>query len=232
MKTHFFSRRRRVLAMVVLVCCLLVFGVTASAIFSSRVQGDDPWTAPDSYFTETGTGPDILTQQQYKDNQATKTALDQLVLDRMAGPPGGGDFSSKTGPTPVITQVVDDPIPTGVLQTNLSEPSGWGSYYNIDNTWQDMINEVRTDAFAGLIYDGTISSQVDTPSQPAQGVLIIDTFPATNSNVSASEKEYVPSTRTGSLHLTAASGSCLSLISTSKVVYKFDVVTRQWSCTP
>jgi hypothetical protein len=204
--------------------------LTFSAAFTPGASGNDPWAAPDSYYTEDTTAPGMVSKQEADNNMATKTASEQAMTDRMVGPSDGGTVPK--GSTPAdITPVVDGPLTTGVLQEPLPLPTGWGSLYKIENTWQDVINGQRTAAYAGLAYDASISAQLDTTSQPAQGVLIVMTFPDPDtSTTSGTEVEHKTPTRTGSLHLTSANGACLNLISTTGAAYQFSIGARTWSC--
>lgn len=208
---------------------LLLSAVDVLAL--SHAHGDDPWDAPDSAFM--GTGPGIMDQTTVDSNLATKTAIQ--THDDQVQQAAQTTFSGSKGATAVPPASAPNTAPpTGILSDAERLPllPGWGSLYNIVTTWQMLSGGTRYAAYAGLKYDSSISTQVDTSKQPAQGVLIILTVPTdTNSTPTDSMSgEYLTPTRSGAVHITAVNGMCLTLLSKNGTSFQFNVTTHTWSC--
>ncbi len=211
-----FSTDRRLL---LLVCGLTVIVAVALAI-TQKVQGNDPEDAPDSAFVAQGP---IADQNTFNDSMAAKTAIvAQDEKDRQAalnGPAGSKDPADAPGlpanlasPTPWVG-IINDP---GPMET------GWGRVYRLENRWVGYLRNDLVSVVAGSLSD---DPTYGTWNDPQQGVVLVKSSSLDN-------QQYLTPTRTGSVHVSSVTGTCLTLTSTSNTTYQFDVSTQDWSCAP
>jgi hypothetical protein len=211
-------------------CLVLGLGLA----FAFGTHGDSakaPRLAPDAAVVSPS--PDIMGQQIAAANLATKTAMQ--ASDTQAQQTAAAAFTGKGPDLYTVADIPDPPLPTGIFtgDTNLPSLPGWGSIYHVTNTWQNVRNDTRYAAYAGLEYDGPLSFQVDTPSQPAQGVIVILELPSdpmATVEAGTAGGTYLTPTRAGAVQIMAAMGFCLTLLSTNGAQFQFDVDSLTWSC--
>ncbi len=216
--SRFVSRRLWLLVAASIVVLL------AGTLVAQGVRGEMPEDAPDSNFVAQGP---ILDQQSVDASIADKNAQEQRYEQekQAAANQSGG---TKDGNYVPPAGVSDAPMQTRIIADG-PLPSGWGQLYRIENRWGGLVNSIRTIGFAGTKSDDPIYSNWVSPGNLAQGVLIVQTTPS-DPNAIVVTDEYLTPTRTGSIHVTSYSGTCLTLVSTNNTTYRFDVASRAWSC--
>jgi len=174
-----------------------------------------------------------MDQQTANANEAAK-ATAEAVADKLTAD-GQQAFTGKGADNWAAPNIPDPLPPTGILTGSAALPSlpGWGRVYTFENTWQQVISSTVYKAYAGILREDPYSSQVADPKLVPQGIIHIQIDPLdVMSTAPTSSGSYTTPTRTGSLHITAATGLCLTLVSTNGTTYQFDVQSRTWSCTP
>lgn len=174
-----------------------------------------------------------MDQQTANANEAAK-ATAEVVADKLTAD-GQQAFTGKGADNWAAPNIPDPLPPTGIFTGSESLPSlpGWGRVYTFENTWQQVISSTVYKAYAGILREDPYSSQVADPNLVPQGIIHIQIDPLdVMSTAPTSSGSYTTPTRTGSLHITAATGLCLTLVSTNRTTYQFDVQRRAWSCTP
>ena len=205
----------------------VVFFVSTAFIRAQVASGDhDPGHVLDSDLIASGP---ILDQQTADANYATKVALVEEEETRATSGPPAPPKDPNYVPPPVTPEPTG---PMGIIDQG-PLPTGWGSVYRIENRWAGTISGLSTRAFAGMIYDDRARL---TSSAPEQGVLVVMSFPVDN-DANPTIDTYLTPTRSGPVRVSSYNGTCLSLTTTSAVptgttVFQFDLVTRQWVCSP
>ncbi|HMA36826.1 MAG TPA: hypothetical protein VKY74_20390 [Chloroflexia bacterium] len=206
--------------------CLLLAVVLSGVLTGTHtaVADVDP---PDSAFMDTpivdptqevsAMATKIATMKQLEEKQSITTA-DWLAGDRTKTNSGAPSPATEAEPA----------FPTGIFNDDVvSLDPGWPQYYAIKNRWQGVINGNGYVVYAGFKHDSPLSDVYDVT--PLQGELVEMVIPA-DSTLVPYQKEFLTSTRSGTLHITAARGTCLSLTSADNTSYQFDVASGAWSC--
>ncbi len=208
---------------------LLLLAMLGIGVLGGQVRGNDPWAGPESDYI--GTGSDIMDQQTANANSAAQ-ATTAAVADKLTSD-GQQAFTGKSADTWTAPNIPDPLPPTGIMTGSESLPSmpGWGRVYKFENTWQQVISGTLYKAYAGIALEPDY--QVPNQNLIPQGIIHIQTDPLdVMSTAPTSSGSYTTPTRTGSLHITAATGLCLTMVSTQGTTYQFDVQSGAWSCTP
>ncbi len=220
-------KSRRSFWLLILLLAMLGIGLVAV----SQVRGEDPWAGPNSNYI--GTGPDIMDQQTADANEAAQVTA-AAVADKVTSDAQQA-FTGKSPDNWVAPNIPDPLPPTGIMTGSESLPSmpGWGHIFKFENTWQEVISGTLYKAYAGTLLEDPYSYQLADPNLVPQGIIHIQIDPLdVMSTATTSSGSYTTPTRTGSLHITAATGLCLTLVSTNGTTYQFDVQSGTWSCTP
>lgn len=201
---------------------ILTFGVLLVMKPAFTTMADNP--EPDSNFIASGP---VMNQQtleanlargdqlEQQDNQLQKDQTDGLYGPMPAKDPTNAHASNQLQPT-IVAEILHD----------FNIPSGWGQLYDIENMWHGPVSDHRISVYAGLLYDG---AQPTIAASTGQGLVIVLDVP-TQANTEGSFQQYFTPSKTGPVHITAFSGTCLTLVSANNTTYIFDIATRQWSC--
>ncbi len=211
---------------VLLGACLLL-SLTLAFVLAGQtrqVRGTDPDDLDSTYLAS---GP-VVNQQTAVANQAWADAIETREVQNHEYALAHPETLATKNPNYVMkTDLPDEPVVTGIY-TDLQRPMGWGLLYSINNAWMGSITGGHAQVYAGLKSDSA-NPLVWATNPPGQGVLRVITVPH-GTGSPANGGEYLTPARVGSISITAAAGTCLTVQATNGTQYQFDVVTRAWSC--
>ncbi len=203
----------------------LVVLIVLSFWIVCAAQGTDPWGGPDSDLIATGP---VMVEQTLTDNRAKADAQEQQEQQNRTWATQHSEAMEPKDPNRIVPTAQPEPTVVAGIYQEFSQPMGWGTLYDVQNMWMGPVSGGHIQVYAGLKSDEVGRFVVNGSGQ---GVIAVLAFPYDSaSNIALTGGEYLSPTRTGSLHITAASGICLSLTSTNGTQYAFDVTTRTWSC--
>lgn len=124
-------------------------------------------------------------------------------------------------PVPMPTEASPRPLPRAFVDCPCSPKAGEGSAYHVTSLRNGVVRGVPVSLIAGSLKDNNLP-----PNLREFGMVQID-------GAGPHEwGEYSLPTRTGPLRITAAQGTCLTLVAADQGTYHFDVLTRLWHCSP
>ena len=188
-------------------------------------RGTDPDALDSTYMAS---GP-VVNQQTVVANQAWVAAIDTREAQDHDYAIAHPETLAQKDPNRVIPTSGPEPTIVAGIYTDLQRPMGWGGIYGTENAWMGLITGGHAQVFAGLKSDSPEPGYW-LVSPPGQGVLVVLTFPD-DLGTPAPGGLYLTPTRIGSIHITAAAGTCLTLQAANGDQLMFDVARRIWSCT-
>ncbi len=203
---------------------LLLFTLAAVLGQTRPAQGTDPDALDSTYMAS---GP-VINQQTAEANQAWAAAIDtREAQDRDYALAHPETLATKNPHYVMTTDLPDEPVVEGIY-TDLQKPMGWGMLYSIKNAWVGSITGGHAQVYAGLKSDSA-DPLAWVMNPPGQGVLRVITVPH-GTGTPTNGGEYLTPARAGSIKITAATGTCLTVQAEDGTQYQFDVATRAWSC--
>jgi len=113
------------------------------------------------------------------------------------------------------------PHTTGSIFTDAPEPFSPESYSN-QNAWWDIVGNRAYEAWAGAL--------TSDPSDPSRGVLRLMTGPTCDLTQSSSSiRDYPTPTVSGSIRISQARGTTLTLVASDGTAFTFDAATGLYS---
>jgi len=211
---------------VLLGASLALVVILAVVLLPTRpARGTDPDALASTYLAS---GP-VINQQTAEANQAWAAAIDTREAQDHDYAIAHPETLAQKDPNRAIPTSLPEPTVEAGIYTDLQRPMGWGGIYGTENAWMGIITGGYAQVFAGLKSDSPEPGVWSTTSV-GQGVLVVLTFPDNVGNP-ANGGEYLTPTRAGSVHITAAVGTCLTVQAKNGDQLMFDVARRIWSCT-